>query len=240
MKREYACEVVSGKPQVAYRETITQRGEFAYTHKKQTGGSGQFARVCGFMEPLPSDAVLQYEFVNETVGGTIPKEYIPGIEKGFNEAIKKGSLIGFPVVGVRCVVNDGQYHDVDSSEQAFKMAAIMAFREGYDRAKPVVMEPVMKVEVLAPAEFQGSVVGQVNQRRGMIVETSTAEGQVTVVAEVPLNTMFGYSTDLRSATQGKAEFTMEFSRYSPVPRNEQDALMKQFKDKQAAEAAARK
>ena len=184
--------------------------------------------------------MLQYEFVNETVGGTIPKEYIPGIEKGFNEAIKKGSLIGFPVVGVRCVVNDGQYHDVDSSEQAFKMAAIMAFREGYDRAKPVVMEPVMKVEVLAPAEFQGSVVGQVNQRRGMIVETSTAEGQVTVVAEVPLNTMFGYSTDLRSATQGKAEFTMEFSRYSPVPRNEQDALMKQFKDKQAAEAAARK
>ncbi|MBL8912961.1 MAG: elongation factor G [Archangium sp.] len=240
MKREYACEVVSGKPQVAYRETITQRGEFAYTHKKQTGGSGQFARVCGYMEPLPSDAVEQYEFVNDTVGGTIPKEYIPGIEKGFNEAIKKGSLIGFPVVGVRCVVNDGQYHDVDSSEQAFKMAAIMAFREGYDRAKPVVMEPVMKVEVLAPAEFQGSVVGQVNQRRGMIVETSTAEGQVTVVAEVPLNTMFGYSTDLRSATQGKAEFTMEFAKYSPVPRNEQDAMMKAFKDKQAADAAARK
>jgi elongation factor G len=240
MKREYNCEVVSGKPQVAYRETITQRGEFAYTHKKQTGGSGQFARVCGYMEPLPADAVQQYEFVNDTVGGTIPKEYIPGIEKGFNEAIKKGSLIGFPVVGVRCVVNDGQYHDVDSSEQAFKMAAIMAFREGYDRAKPVVMEPVMKVEVLAPAEFQGSVVGQVNQRRGMIVETSTAEGQVTVVAEVPLNTMFGYSTDLRSATQGKAEFTMEFSRYAPVPRTEQDAMMKAFKDKQAADAAARK
>ncbi|MFO0597246.1 MAG: elongation factor G [Myxococcaceae bacterium] len=240
MKREYGCEVVSGKPQVAYRETITQRGEFAYTHKKQTGGSGQFARVCGYMEPLPADAVEQYEFVNDTVGGTIPKEYIPGIEKGFNEALKKGSLIGFPVVGVRCVVNDGQYHDVDSSEQAFKMAAIMAFREGYERAKPVVMEPVMKVEVLAPAEFQGSVVGQVNQRRGMIVETSTAEGQVTVVAEVPLNTMFGYSTDLRSATQGKAEFTMEFAKYMPVPRNEQELLMKQFKDKQAAEAAARK
>ncbi|MFT3709582.1 MAG: elongation factor G [Archangium sp.] len=240
MKREYACEVVSGKPQVAYRETITQRGEFAYTHKKQTGGSGQFARVCGYMEPLPSDAVEQYEFVNDTVGGTIPKEYIPGIEKGFNEAIKKGSLIGFPVVGVRCVVNDGQYHDVDSSEQAFKMAAIMAFREGYDRAKPVVMEPVMKVEVLAPAEFQGSVVGQVNQRRGMIVETSTAEGQVTVVAEVPLNTMFGYSTDLRSATQGKAEFTMEFAKYAPVPRNEQEAMMKAFKDKQQADAQARK
>jgi elongation factor G len=240
MRREYDCEVVSGKPQVAYRETITQRGEFAYTHKKQTGGSGQFARVCGYMEPLPSDAVEQYEFVNETVGGTIPKEYIPGIEKGFNEAIKKGSLIGFPVVGIRCVVNDGQYHDVDSSEQAFKMAAIMAFREGYAQAKPVVMEPIMKVEVRAPAEFQGAIVGQVNQRRGMIVETNTAEGHVTVVAEVPLNTMFGYSTDLRSGTQGKAEYSMEFAKYSAVPRNEQETMMKNFKDKNAADAAARK
>ncbi len=240
MRREYDCEVVSGKPQVAYRETITQRGEFAYTHKKQTGGSGQYARVCGYLEPLPSDAVLSYEFVNETVGGSIPKEYIPGIEKGFNEAIKKGSLIGFPVVGIRCVVNDGDYHDVDSSEQAFKTAAIMAFREGYESAKPVVMEPVMKVEVRAPSEFQGSVVGQVNQRRGIIQETSTAENYVTVVAEVPLNTMFGYSTDLRSATQGKAEFSMEFARYSPVPRGEQDTLMKQYKEKLAADLAARK
>ena len=240
MRREYECEVVSGKPQVAYRETITQRGEFAYTHKKQTGGSGQFARVCGYMEPLPSDAVEQYEFVNETVGGTIPKEFIPGIEKGFNEAIKKGSLIGFPVVGIRCVVNDGDYHDVDSSEQAFKMAAIMAFREGYEQARPVVMEPIMKVEVRAPAEFQGSVVGQVNQRRGMILETGTAEGHVTVVAEVPLNTMFGYSTDLRSATQGKAEFSMEFAKYAAVPRGEQETMMKTFKEKNAAEAAARK
>ncbi|MFZ5445332.1 MAG: elongation factor G [Myxococcota bacterium] len=240
MRREYNCEVVSGKPQVAYRETVTQRGEFAYTHKKQTGGSGQFARVCGYLEPLPSDAVLQYEFVNETVGGSIPREFIPAIDKGFTEAIKKGSLIGFPVVGVRCVVNDGAFHAVDSSEQAFKTAAIMAFREGYERAKPVVMEPVMKVEVRAPSEFQGSVVGQVNQRRGVIQETSTAENYVTVTAEVPLNTMFGYSTDLRSATQGKAEFSMEFARYSPVPRSEQELLMKQFKEKQAAEQAARK
>ncbi len=235
MRREYDCEVVAGKPQVAYRETITQRGEFAYTHKKQTGGSGQFARVVGYLEPLPSDAVLQYEFVNETVGGSIPKEYIPGIEKGFNEAIKKGSLIGFPVVGVRCVVNDGQYHDVDSSEQAFKTAAIMAFREGYESAKPVVMEPVMKVEVQGPSEFQGAIVGQVNQRRGMIVETSTVENNVVVVAEVPLNTMFGYSTDLRSATQGKAEFSMEFAKYAPVPRGEQEALMKAYREKQAAD-----
>ncbi|AFE08858.1 elongation factor G [Corallococcus coralloides DSM 2259] len=240
MKREYNCEVVAGKPQVAYRETISQKGEFAYTHKKQTGGSGQFARVCGYVEPLPSDAVQQYEFVDDIVGGSIPREFIPACDKGFQEAVKKGSLIGFPVVGLRVVINDGAFHAVDSSEMAFKTAAIMGFREGYAAAKPVILEPIMKVEVTAPEDFQGSVVGQLNQRRGTILETGTAEGYVTAVAEVPLNTMFGYSTDLRSATQGKGEFTMEFSKYMPVPRNEAEALMAQYKEKQAAEQAARK
>nr|WP_277989545.1 elongation factor G [Corallococcus sp. NCSPR001] len=240
MKREYNCEVVAGKPQVAYRETISQKGEFAYTHKKQTGGSGQFARVCGYVEPLPSDAVQQYEFVDDIVGGSIPREFIPACDKGFQEAVKKGSLIGFPVVGLRVVINDGAFHAVDSSEMAFKTAAIMGFREGYAAAKPVILEPIMKVEVTAPEDFQGSVVGQLNQRRGTILETGTAEGYVTAVAEVPLNTMFGYSTDLRSATQGKGEFTMEFSKYMPVPRNEAEALMTQYKEKQAAEQAARK
>jgi elongation factor G len=225
---------------VAYRETISQKGEFAYTHKKQTGGSGQFARVCGYLEPLPADAVQQYEFVDDIVGGSIPREFIPACDKGFQEAIKKGSLIGFPVVGVRVVINDGAFHAVDSSEQAFKTAAIMGFREGYAAAKPIILEPMMKVEVQAPEDFQGSVVGQINQRRGTILESSTAEGYVTVVAEVPLNTMFGYSTDLRSATQGKGEFTMEFAKYSPVPRNEAEALMAQYKEKLAAEQAARK
>ena len=240
MKREYNCEVVAGKPQVAYRETISQKGEFYYTHKKQTGGSGQFARVCGYLEPLPADAVQQYEFVDDIVGGSIPREFIPACDKGFQEAVKKGSLIGFPVVGVRVVINDGAFHAVDSSEMAFKTAAIMGFREGYAAAKPIILEPMMKVEVQAPEDFQGSVVGQINQRRGTILESGTAEGYVTVVAEVPLNTMFGYSTDLRSATQGKGEFTMEFSKYTPVPRNESDALMAQYKEKQAAEQAARK
>ncbi|HYO72932.1 MAG TPA: elongation factor G [Archangium sp.] len=240
MKREYNCEVVAGKPQVAYRETISQKGEFYYTHKKQTGGSGQFARVCGYVEPLPADAVQQYEFVDDIVGGSIPREFIPACDKGFQEAIKKGSLIGFPVVGVRVVINDGAFHAVDSSEQAFKTAAIMGFREGYAAAKPIILEPMMKVEVQAPEDFQGSVVGQINQRRGTILESGTAEGYVTVVAEVPLNTMFGYSTDLRSATQGKGEFTMEFAKYSPVPRNEAEALMAQYTKKQAAEQAARK
>ena len=235
MRREYACEVIAGKPQVAYRETITQRGEFAYTHKKQTGGSGQFGRVCGYLEPLPPDAVEHDEFVDDITGGSIPREFIPAVEKGFREALKKGSLIGFPVTGVRYVINDGASHAVDSSEQAFKTAALMAFREGYDAAKPVILEPIMKVEVQAPEDFQGSVVGQLNQRRGTILSTENREGYVVAVAEVPLNSMFGYSTDLRSATQGKGEFTMEFARYSPVPRLEQEAMMKAYREKLAAE-----
>ena len=240
MRREYNCEVIAGKPQVAYRETISQKGEFAYTHKKQTGGSGQFARVCGYLEPLPSDAVQQYEFVDDIVGGSIPREFIPACDKGFQEAVKKGSLIGFPVVGVRVVINDGAFHAVDSSEMAFKTAAIMGFREGYAAAKPIILEPMMKVEVQAPEEFQGSVVGQLNQRRGTIMSTENREGYLIAVAEVPLNTMFGYSTDLRSATQGKGEYTMEFAKYSPVPKNEAEALMAQYREKLAAEQAARK
>jgi len=240
MKREYQCEVIAGKPQVAYRETITQKGEFYYTHKKQTGGSGQFARVCGYLEPLPADAVETYEFVDEVSGGAIPREFIPACDKGFKMAVEKGSLIGFPVSGVRCVVNDGAFHAVDSSEMAFKTAALMGFREAYAAAKPVILEPMMKVEVTAPEEFQGSVVGQLNQRRGTILETSNAEGYLTAIAEVPLNNMFGYSTDLRSATQGKGEFTMEFARYSAVPRNEQEDMIKKYKEKQAKEAADRK
>jgi len=240
MRREYNCEVIAGKPQVAYRETISQKGEFAYTHKKQTGGSGQFARVCGYLEPLPNDAVQQYEFVDDIVGGSIPREFIPACDKGFQEAVKKGSLIGFPVVGVRVVINDGAFHAVDSSEMAFKTAAIMGFREGYAAAKPIILEPMMKVEVQAPEEFQGSVVGQLNQRRGTIISTENREGYLIAVAEVPLNTMFGYSTDLRSATQGKGEYTMEFAKYSPVPKNEAEALMAQYREKLAAEQAARK
>jgi elongation factor G len=239
MRREYACDVIAGQPQVAYRETITQRAEIAYTHKKQTGGSGQFARVNGFMEPLPADAVETYEFVDEVVGGSIPREYIPACDKGFREGIKKGALIGFPVVGIRCTVNDGLSHAVDSSEMAFKTAAWMGFREAYSSAKPTILEPIMKVEIEAPVEFQGSVVGQVNQRRGVIQETISDEN-VTVTAEVPLNAMFGYSTDLRSATQGKGNFTMEFSRYAPVPKQEQEEMIKKYREKVAAEAAARK
>jgi len=183
---------------------------------------------------LPDDAVEPYEFVHDVAGGAIPREFIPACDKGFKEAIKKGSLIGFPVVKVRCVINDGLSHAVDSSEQAFKTAALMGFREAYERAKPVILEPIMNVEVQAPEEFQGAVVGQLNQRRGIIQNTETVEGFLIASAHVPLSEMFGYSTDLRSATQGKGEFSMEFAKYQPVPRATQEQMIKEFREKQAA------
>jgi len=235
MKREYNCEVIAGKPQVAYRETITKKTDFMYQHKKQTGGSGQYAKIAGIFEPLPADAVETYEFVDEIVGGKIPREFIPACDKGFQEQLKKGLLIGFPVVGVRVVINDGAYHDVDSSEMAFKICAMTAVREFYNKCGPTILEPIMRLQTQAPEEFQGQVVGQINQRRGVIVSTGTVNKYVQVDAEVPLSEMFGYSTDLRSGTQGKGEFQMEFLKYAPVPRNVQDELVKLYQEKRAAE-----
>ena len=233
IKREYNTEVTVGRPKVAFRETITQRSEFNYTHKKQTGGSGQFARVGGFIEPLPGDAVENYEFVDDIVGGVIPREYIPACDKGFKEAVVEGSLIGQPVVRVRVTIDDGATHAVDSSEMAFKTAAIMAFREAYSHAKPTILEPIMKLEVSVPDEFQGTVIGQINQRRGVILGTDSDMGYVTVESEVPLSEMFGYSTDLRSVTQGKGEFSMEFKKYQPVPRMIQEEMVKEHQKKRA-------
>ncbi|MBI3534584.1 MAG: elongation factor G [Deltaproteobacteria bacterium] len=234
IKREFNCEVIVGKPQVAFREAITQRADFNYTHKKQTGGAGQFGRVIGYIEPI-GDNQKPYEFVDDIFGGSIPREFVPACDKGFQEAIKEGRLIGFPIVGVRVVLTDGAYHAVDSSEIAFKTAAIMGFREAYEKAGAVVLEPIMKLETSAPEEFQGSVMGQINQRRGIIVNSTTNEGFCVAEADVPLNEMFGYSTDLRSATQGKGEFTMEFARYAPVPRNIQEEMVKKHQEKRAKE-----
>jgi elongation factor G len=239
MKREYNCVVVPGRPQVKYRETITQRGEFSYTHKKQTGGSGQYGRVAGYIEPLPSDHEGGYEFVDEIVGGSIPREFIPACDKGFKEAIKRGPMIGFPIVGVRCLINDGQSHPVDSSELAFRTAALMGFREAYNKAKPTILEPIMLVEVQFPEEFQGAVIGQLNQRRGTIASTEKQEAFVTAVAEVPLADMFGYATDLRSATQGKGEFSMEFKRYAEVPKQARDAMIADYKEKREKDGGGR-
>lgn len=238
IKREYACEVNVGAPQVAYREAITTPTKIDYTHKKQTGGSGQYAKLAGMMEPLPADAVNTYEFVNEVVGGVIPKEYIPACDKGFQEALKKGMLIEAPVVGVRCVVNDGNYHPVDSSEMAFRIAAQAAIRDCYMKANPVILEPIMLVETAAPDEFQGAVTGGLNQRRGVILNSETNDGYVTVQAHVPFSEMFGYATVLRSGTQGKGEFSMEFAKYEPVPRNTQADMVE--KHKAAKMAGAKK
>ncbi len=234
MKREFNCEVVAGAPQVAYRETIGQLTPFDYTHKKQTGGSGQFAKVIGTFEPLDS-VDKTYEFVNKVVGGKIPREFIPAVDKGFIEQMTKGLLIGFPIVGVKATLTDGAYHDVDSSEMAFRICAMAAFREAYFKAKPTALEPIMKVEVSAPEEFQGNVLGLINQRRGMILGTTTQDAFTTVEADVPLSEMFGYSTELRSGTQGKGEFTMEFARYAPVPRNIQEELVKKYEKQRADE-----
>jgi len=227
MKREYKAEVQVGAPQVAYRETITNRADFNYTHKKQTGGSGQFGRVAGFIEPF---AEGDYEFVDQIVGGVIPREFIPSCDKGFKKSLEKGLLCGAPIVGIRCAINDGAAHSVDSSDVAFQLAAIGGFKDGYMKAKPVILEPIMKVVVEGPSEFQGAVMGSINQRRGMIIGTSE-EGLYTVIeAEVPLSEMFGYSTTLRSLTQGKAEFTMEFASYKPVPKGVSEELIKKYQD----------
>jgi elongation factor G len=235
MKREYGCEVNVGKPQVAYRETITKQAKFNYTHKKQTGGSGQFGRVAGFIEPLPIDALMNYEFVDDIVGGVIPREFIPACDKGFQEQITKGALIGAPIVRVRVTINDGASHAVDSSEIAFRLAAMAGFREAYAQAGAVILEPIMKVEVTAPEEFQGSVIGNLNQRRGMILNSETNDGYVVAQALVPFSEMFGYSTTLRSATQGKGEFSMEFNKYEPVPKSVQEEMVRLYKEKRAAE-----
>jgi elongation factor G len=233
IKREYNCDVVVGKPKVAYRETITQRAEYNYTHKKQTGGSGQFARVAGYIEPIPAEEVKEYEFVDAVVGGVISREFIPGCDKGFQDQVASGVLIEQPVVNVRVVLNDGQTHPVDSSEMAFRLASRYAMKEALVTAKPIILEPIMKLETSAPDEFQGVIIGQINQRRGVIVNTTIETGYAIVNAEVPLSEMFGYSSDLRGATQGKGEFTMEFLKYAPVPRNVQEQLIEEYKKAKA-------
>jgi elongation factor G len=216
MHREYTADITTGQPRVAYRETITRRAEFDYTHKKQTGGAGQYGRVAGYMEPING---TDFVFENKIAGGNIPTQFIASCEKGFRQSIVKGPKMEFPVTGIKVVINDGASHSVDSSEMAFIAAARGAFREGYLKAGPVIHEPIMKVAVETPSEFQGAVMGLLNQRRGIIVGAQD-EGPLCVVeAQVPLAEMFGFSTVLRSSTQGKAQFTMELNSYKQVPKS---------------------
>ncbi|KAI9316022.1 translation elongation factor G [Dichotomocladium elegans] len=236
MKREYNVECTTGKPRVAFRETITQPAKFNYTHKKQSGGAGQFGRVMGALEPMTMDEETGKDiaFENRVVGGNIPTNFIPACEKGFMDALEKGPLIGHPVNGVKMVLEDGAAHAVDSSEMAFRIATKNAFQEAFAKGRPTILEPIMNVSITAPTEFQGSVIGGLNKRKGTIVDTEIQEDFFTVTADVPLNDMFGYSTELRSATQGKGEFSMEYKDHQPVQTFVQEQLIQEYKKKEAA------
>lgn len=238
MKREYGCPCTTGKPQVAFRESISQRADFDYTHKKQSGGAGQFGRVAGYIEPVAdwfaeSEDLARFnnEFVNQIVGGAIPTEYISACEKGFWESTTKGAIIGHPVVGARMVINDGASHVVDSNEYSFRTATMHGFRQAVQKSKPIILEPIMKVSITVPLEFQGAVMGTVNKRKGLIVDTDTQDDCLVITADVPLNNMFGYSTELRSITQGKGEFSMEYKTYAPVPGSTQQELIAAYQEK---------
>jgi elongation factor G len=228
MRREYSAVVTTGAPQVAYRETITQKAEFDYIHKKQTGGSGQYGRVAGYMEPTSE---TDFVFDNQITGGAIPTQFIPACEKGFQACMAKGPKLEFPVTGVRIVLNDGAAHSVDSSDMAFQAAARGGFLQAYNKAKAVIQEPIMKVVVETPTEFQGAAMGSLNQRRGIIVGAQDEGVMCAIEAQVPLAEMFGYSTVLRSLTQGKAQFTMEFATYKQVPQSIAEEIAKSAAEK---------
>ncbi|MDO5366026.1 MULTISPECIES: elongation factor G [Kocuria] len=226
MKREFKVEANVGKPQVAYRETIKKAvDKVDYTHKKQTGGSGQFAKVQVAFEPLPLDSEELYEFANKVTGGRVPREYIPSVDSGIQDAMQLGVLAGYPMVGVKATLLDGAYHDVDSSEMAFKIAGSMVFKEGVRRANPVLLEPLMSVEVRTPEEYMGDVIGDLNSRRGQIQSMEDVTGVKLVKALVPLSEMFGYIGDLRSKTQGRAVYSMQFDSYSEVPKAVADEII---------------
>ncbi|TWU00404.1 Elongation factor G [Botrimarina colliarenosi] len=244
IKREYGVEVEVGAPKVSYRESGRLAFDFDHKRKKQSGGSGQYGHIVGSMRPMSDEdrativeaggEVGEFYFLDKVTGGRIPKEYIPAVKKGFEEMMDKGPLAGYPVVGLTVELKDGSYHDVDSSDMAFKLTARECFREHFGRMKPVLLEPIMKMEIECPEDFQGSVVGQVSSKRGMIVETETNGGICKIIAEVPLAETFGYSTELRSQTQGQGTFSMEFAKYGEVPSNIQTDIVEARKKEEEA------
>ncbi|MGL4945569.1 MAG: elongation factor G, partial [Fusobacteriaceae bacterium] len=224
MKREFKVESTVGKPQVAYRETITTTVDQEVKYAKQSGGKGQYGHVKITLEPNPGK---EFEFVNKVTGGSIPREYIPAVEKGSREALEAGVVAGYPLVDVKVTLFDGSYHEVDSSEMAFKIAGSMALKQAAAKAKPVILEPVFKVEVTTPEEYMGDIIGDLNSRRGMIGGMTDRNGAKIITGKVPLSEMFGYATDLRSKSQGRATYSMEFEEYTPVPANIQKVIMEQ-------------
>jgi elongation factor G len=230
MKREFNVEANVGKPQVAYRETIRKKvDKYDYTHKKQTGGSGQFAKIQISIEPIEVTPEVSYEFVNAVTGGRIPREYIPSVDHGIADAMLVGVLAGYPTVGVKATLLDGASHDVDSSEMAFKIAGSMAYKEAARRADPVLLEPLMAVEVRTPEEYMGDVIGDLNSRRGQIQSMEDATGVKVVAAKVPLSEMFGYVGDLRSKTSGRAVYSMTFDSYAEVPKAVAEEIVQKSK-----------
>jgi elongation factor G len=221
IRREYKVEVEVGAPKVSYRESATKAAAFDFTHKKQTGGSGQYAHIVGQMSPMTEEEIAETEgellFVDNVVGGRIPKNFIPAIEKGFRNMLAKGPVAGFPVVSIKIDLNDGKHHEVDSSDMAFMVCAQNCFRETFPKLRPVLLEPIMLMELEVPEHFQGTVVGNISARRGIVMSTDMTGGITKIHAEVPLAETFGYSTDLRSMTQGQGTFTMELAKYRPVP-----------------------
>ncbi|KAL0487330.1 mtEFG1 [Acrasis kona] len=238
MKREYDCDVEVGRPYVAYRETITQIAKYDYTHKKQSGGSGQYAKVIGYIEPRDVEEKEKFEFENQVIGNSITPNFIAACEKGFREAIVKGPQIECPVWGVKCVITDGAVHSVDSSELAFKTAAMGAFREAFMNARPAIVEPIMKVEIQSPAEFQTAVLGSINKRRGTINNNENFTGFVIITAEVPLGEMFGYSSELRSLTQGKGEYSMDYLMHQLASQDIQQNIIRQYEQEKGGKKVA--
>jgi elongation factor G len=234
MRREYDATVTVSPPNVSYREAPTIEAGYDYRHKKQTGGSGQFAHIVGRMVPLPEGAEDPYEFEDNVRGGRVPREYIPAVSKGFVLAMKQGPLAGYEIVGCKMCLDDGSYHPVDSSEMAFRIAGFDAFREAFLRSRPCLQEPIMTVEVETPPDYQGSIVGDINSRRGMILNTENRGTYVVIRAEVPLANMFGYATIVRSLSKGMATFTMEMARYSRVPARIAEEIIERRRKERAA------
>jgi elongation factor G len=236
IRREYKVELEVGAPKVSYRESPTRKAEFNFKHKKQTGGSGQYAHIVGWFEPITEttneegeELDTTFQFEEKIVGGRIPKNFVPSIEKGFRAVIGKGPIAEYPVVGLKAFVNDGSYHEVDSSDRAFQTCAENCFREHFKDTKPVLLEPVMKVEIECPENFQGPITGDLISRRGMIINTDMRDGVTTILAEVPLAETFGYATDIRSMSQGQGTFTMELAGYKKVPASVQEEIIAEKK-----------